>query len=180
MLDLIVKNPVAAHRAIHLSRRYAAQHHAKLVERKKKTLQDRKAELDEAKENDRLRALRKDAEAQAMEELAAHYAQQDKAAVGMRTRRGAGGTTDGLGWLAAEVAGIATVGKKRERLHSYLKMFKSVHGAHETADLRFIFFSAGGNPGILTQAGVQISTKDLLRRAVKCGEYVRLYGSPRG
>eukprot|EP01050_Picozoa_sp_SAG11_P051332 SAG11_NODE_29123_length_314_cov_0.809302_2_plen_40_part_01 len=40
-----------------------------------------------------------------MEALAAHYAQQDKGTAGMRTRRGAGGTADGLGWLAAEVAG---------------------------------------------------------------------------
>jgi len=180
LLELTISNPVAAHRAIHLSRRFSAKHHAKLVRRKTLTLQDRKEELDEAKKNDQLRALRKDAEAQAMEALAAHYAQQDKGTAGMRTRRGAGGTADGLGWLAAEVAGIAAAGKKRERLHSYLKMFKSVHGAHETADLRFIFFSAGGNPGILTQVGVQISTEDLLRRAVKCGEYVRLYGSPRG
>ena len=59
-------------------------------------------------------------------------------------------------WLETELDGIATASGKRDRVHQYLRVFKAVHGLHDVSMLRFIFFSAAGNPGILSQAGKPI------------------------
>lgn len=181
LIDAVMTDPVAARHRIEASRRAAPAHHKKMQERKKKTLLDRKAELEEAEKADLEKAMRKDAEMERLNEVAEEYRRNDAkgSGGGDRSRRSRGGGLQGT-WLDVELAGLGTVAKKRDRLHEYLKMFKSCHGCHDCASLRFIFFSAAGAAGIVTQAGKNIGLPDLQARVMKCGDYVQLHGSPKG
>ena len=183
LVDLVARDPAAAARKIFASRRYAAAYHDKLADRKHKTLLDRKAELEEAEVEDRRKALEKEEELAAAGRLAEHcWRQAEEEGSQQRTRGSAAGGVPKKDWLTAELDGseYSTAMGRKERLHDYLKMFKSVHALHDVCALRFIFFSAAGNAGILSQAGQRFEEVELRQRVFKCCEYVRTRGSPKG